>query len=173
MEIRDFLGIIGASIAIGGFLFGIYQYVLAQRWKRLEYAADLLQRLTTDPDLVLALTFLEYSKRKVPLPQKYQSLTQENLFDHDSNRLSQVLKVGYWEDTPEYFIYRDVMNRLFHYLQQIYSFIEMKLIEPGDVLLVEWVLVWIADPRFIKETVLLDYVGKNFPDVRKLMNMFE
>lgn len=147
--------------------------MLSLKWKRLEYAANLLQRLTTDSDLVLSLTFLEYSKRQVYMPEKYRILSGKELFEHDARKLSQMLSLGYWENTSEYFIYRDAMNHLFHYLQLINSFIRMKLIKPKDVLLLEYVLIWISDPQFIEKNVLSDYIQFNFPGVIKLIDFFE
>lgn len=60
--IRETIELFVALAAIAGFFFGLYQYRKAQKWKRLEFAAGQLQRLTTEPDLVLAMMFLEYSK---------------------------------------------------------------------------------------------------------------
>lgn len=171
MNMADILAVIGTIIALSGFLFGLYQYTKAQRWKKLEYAAKLLQEMTIDEDIALALIFLEYSKRQVPLPDKYHKLAGDSLFQHDSEKLSQMLEVGYWENTPEYFIYRDTLNRLFRYLQQFQQFIEMKLIEPEEAYLVGWVLRRITNPDYIDKKTLHAYV-QYFPGVISLLQSF-
>ena len=51
--LRDILAIVGAVSALGGLAFGLYQYYIAQKWKRAEFAAQQLEKLSSDPDLDL------------------------------------------------------------------------------------------------------------------------
>ena len=154
-----------------GFLFGLYQYTYAQRWKRLEFAATEIQRLTQDEDLRIAMMFLEYSKRPVPLPPKYFELLDEKIIDHSHEKLSKILKIDFFETDPEYFIYRDSLGRLFEYLEQMYHFINMGLIKAKDVKQLQDVLDRIANPRWIDKETLNTYV-RQFDDIEKLMKLY-
>lgn len=53
MEIKDIVAIISPMIGISGLAFGLYQYTIAQRWKRSEFAAKHLEELSSDPELEL------------------------------------------------------------------------------------------------------------------------
>jgi hypothetical protein len=171
MNTREAIELFVALGAIAGFFVGLYQYRQAQRWKRLEFAAGQLQRLTSDPDLVLAITFLEYSKMTIPLPEKYRELAKTDLFHHDSAKLSENMGLTFFESTAEYFIYREAFMRLFEYLEQLYQFIDMGLIKADDVKGVIWVLEGTARPKWIDRSVLVGHLRENFPDVIKLMTM--
>lgn len=171
MEIRDILELVVALAAIAGFFFGLYQYRQAQTWKRLEFAAGQVQRLTSDPDLVLAITFLEYSKMEIPLPEKYAKITKTDTFEHDSSQLSRIMEPDHFERTTEYFVYREAFMRLFEYLEQIYQFIEMRLVKASDVKGITWILRQIAQPRFIPQKILTKHLQTNFTDALKLMQI--
>jgi hypothetical protein len=43
MDMKALLDIIVPIVGIGGFIFGLFQYRQAQKWKRLEFAANQLQ----------------------------------------------------------------------------------------------------------------------------------
>jgi hypothetical protein len=172
MDIKELIQIIVWLAGIASFLFGVYQYRQAQIWKRLEYAANQIQRLTSSPDLILAISFLEYSKMKIPLPEKYRKIANEaEIFNHDCDKLSKIMESEYFEETAEYFIYREAFARQFEYLEQIYQFIEMKLIQADDVKGIKWVLENIAAPRFINKTVLIKHLQGDFKNVIRLMNL--
>ena len=170
----DFKGVIEITLAlvgVAGLLFGSYEYRQAQTWKRLEFAASQIQRLTSDPDLILAVTFLEYSGMKIPLPEKYWKLARAQTFNHDCDKLSKMMDAEHFEQTAAYFVYREAFARLFEYLEQIHQFIEMKLIKVNDVKGIKWVLEQIAAPRFISKTILIQHLQGNFKDVIKLMDI--
>lgn len=168
---RETIELFVALAAIAGFFIGLYQYREAQKWKRLEFAAGQLQRLTTDPDLLLAITFLEYSKMEVPLPEKYRLLANADTFQHDSEVLSTMMKSDYFERTPAYFIYREAFMRLFEYFEQLFQFVEMGLIQASDIKGIKWVLEGVIAPKYIEKTVLLEQLQKHFQDVLTLMEM--
>jgi hypothetical protein len=132
MNTKELLDSIVTVIGISGVLFGVYQYRQAQRWKRLEFAANQLQRIYAEPELVLATTFLDYSKRGVPLPESYWEYVGKKVFEHDCKIMYQLMSSRY-EEQIEFFIYNDTIDRLFAYLDQIYAFIEMRLIQAKDV----------------------------------------
>ncbi len=174
MTFNQVIEVLVSLAAIVGFFFGLYQYRQAQRWKRLEFAATQLQRLTSDPELLFAIVCLEYSKREVHLPEKYQKVIKKETFIHDSKVLSRVMQV-YHEDTPEFYVYQDVFARLFEYLSQVYQFIDLGLIQANDVKGLRWVLEHLANPIFVDKVAFAKYIikgGSQFEDVFKLMRIF-
>jgi hypothetical protein len=171
--IRETLELLVALAAIAGFFMGLYQYRQAQKWKRLEFAAGQMQRLTNDPDLVLAITFLEYSKMEVPLPDKYRLIMQADTFQHESDVLSTMMEPRYFERSSTYFIYREAFMRLFEYFEQLFQFTEMGLIQPEDIKGVKWVLEGIVSPNYIDKSVLSQYLITYFQDTIKLMGLLD
>ena len=132
MDTKSLFEMLVSLIAIGSFWFGVHQYRQAQKWKRLEFAAEQIQRIYTEPELVLAATFLSYSKRGVPLPEKYWDYVGSRVFEHHCKVMYQIMSSRYEEEIA-FFIYNDAIDRLFDYLDQIYAFIEMRLITVKDV----------------------------------------
>ena len=178
MGLQESIGILVSIAAISGFLFGVFQYWRAQKWKRLEFAANQIQRLTTEPDLALAVSFLEYSKMKIPLPEKYQVFADSDdkprIFDHDSENYAKVMEWTYFAPSAEYYIYRQSTTRLFEYLQQIHQFIEIGLLKPKDVAAgLEWVLKLIFHPKHIEKGILQKHLDEDFKEVIALKNKLE
>jgi hypothetical protein len=171
-DTKELIQILVSFVAIGSFIFGVLQYRQAQRWKRLEYAANQLQRIQLDPDLALATMFLDSSKRSVSLPQKYRDYTGTPTFSHDCQALYKTMATQYG-NTPEYLIYNEVFEYLFSYLVQIYAFIEMKLINASDVKSLGWILEDLANPQWTNdERVFIGRISLDFSDILLLMDIF-
>ncbi len=176
MEVKDLIQTLVSVVAIGGFLFGILQYRQAQRWKRLEYAASQLRRLGTEPELALAITFLDISKRGVPLPEKLWKYAGAEVFQHDCQKMYALMKSNY-EDDVEYFIYNDAFEQLFGYLEHIYACIEMGLIKARDVKALRWMVkslsnaTWAAEGE--KDVFLVCAQRLGYYDVIKLLRMLD
>jgi len=173
MDIKELLQILASFMAVGGFLFGVFQYRQAQRWKRLEYAANQLQRLQSDPELALAATFLDFSKRGVPLPEKYWEYVGQHVFQHDCQIMYKAMATRY-ENTPEYFIYGEVFERLFGYLAQMYEFIDMRLLKASDVKALVWILTDLAQPQWTTDRrIFIGRISLDFDNVLQLMDVFK
>ena len=172
MNAKVLLDFLVSVIGIGGILFGVYQYQQAQKWKRLEFAANQLQRLTAVPELALASMFLNYSKRGVPLPESYWDYAGTKVFEHDCETMYRIMLTRY-ENKPVFFIYSDAFDQLFEYLVQIYAFIDMKLIRASDVKSLSWILENLASPHWITDhRVFIGRISLGFNDVFKLMDLF-
>lgn len=172
MSAKELLDFLVSVIGIGGILFGVYQYRQAQKWKRLEFAANQLQRLSAVPELALASMFLSYSKRGVPLPENYWEYAGTKVFEHDCETMYRIMLTWY-ENKPEFFIYGDAFDQLFEYLVQIYAFIDMKLIRASDVKSLSWILEYLASPHWITDhRVFIGRISLGFNDVFKLMDLF-
>jgi hypothetical protein len=57
--LKEIFAYSGAIIGIAAFGIGLYQYYRAQIWKKSEFAAAQIQRLTDDPALALCCIFLD------------------------------------------------------------------------------------------------------------------
>jgi hypothetical protein len=172
MNTKELLDFLVTLIGIGGILFGVYQYQQAQKWKRLEFAASQLQRLTSEPELALAGMFLNYSIRGLPLPETYWEYAGTKVFEHDCQRMYRVMATRY-ENKPEFFIYTDIFEHLFEYLVQIYAFIDMKLIKTSDVKSIRWILEDLAKPQWIADNrIFIGRISSGFSDILKLMDIF-
>jgi hypothetical protein len=177
MNAKELVDFLVSVIGIGGVLFGVYQYTQAQKWKRLEFAAGQLQRLYSEPELALAGMFLDYSKRGVPLPESYWDFVGAKVFEHDCKLMYQLMSSKY-EEQMEYFLYGDTIDRLFAYLDQIYAFIEMRLIKAKDVESLRWILndiekpLWAEKHGFESCLFLKRAVNTGHPNVIRLMNKF-
>ena len=147
MDTREVIQVLVLIAAIAGFLFGVYQYQQAQKWKRLEFAASQLQRMYEDPELVLAGTFNNYSARRVPLPEKYWGYYGGKVFDHDCRKMYRLMSSRY-ERELDFFIYNDAFERLFEYLEQMYAFVEMKLIKVDDIRSLDWIIKDLVKPTW-------------------------
>jgi hypothetical protein len=62
----------------------------------------------------------------------------------------QLMSLRYVEDI-EFFIYNDTIDRLLDYLDQIYAFIEMRLINVKDVEALRWVLDDLNNPAWAEK----------------------
>lgn len=153
MNFEETLKIVTAMVGVAGLWFGLLQYRSAQTWKRLEFAASVLNKINSDPDLRLAITFLDWRQRDFVLPERYLSLASKmRTFRHDHKQMAEAfdlrnrefltetgdLDLKLSELTLERILYVDVFDRLFEYLEQVHAFINMGLIKLEDVVLVNY-----------------------------------
>jgi len=149
----DLVTISLALAGIAAFLFGIYEFRIAQKWKKSEFAAKQLEKLTTDPKLVLCTLFLDWSPRKVPVPSAYRLMIKKTTFIHKWTTLAEAMRP---EDEKERFtweevVYRDSFDYFFNYLEDINHFINIGLVSIRDVESLKYWVKEIAMPRFAEE----------------------
>jgi len=73
------LEIIGLSIGTGGLAFGLYQYFITQKWKKSEFAASQIEKLFTNPVLSMCSTCLDWSPRKIQVPEDYKYIISQDI----------------------------------------------------------------------------------------------
>jgi hypothetical protein len=73
-ELIAAFGVGGGAI---GFTVGLYQYYVAQKWKKSEFAAKLLEELANDDRLATCCILLAYSSRKLPVPGRHHTREAE------------------------------------------------------------------------------------------------
>jgi hypothetical protein len=147
----------GAWIALGGFLFGVYQYYKAQRWKKAEFAAKELDKLIDDQVLSLACVFLDWEGRTLNTPDSYKEKAGSPVFIH-SWKVMENAMVGaleppdgrggfFWQEV----LYRDVFDRFFSYLDMLNHYLNIGLIEQKDISAIRYWLEQISGSRLANE----------------------
>ena len=170
------LNIIAVTIGAVGLGFGLYEYHIAQKWKRTEFAGKLLDGLSDDPILARCCIFLDYSRRRMAVPCEYRIFTKEKYFVHNWKALEQGLLPEDVKNTFEWqeVMYRDSFDYFFTYLERINHFISIELIDIAHVLNIEYWLEQIAQPRFTKSPVFMEFIRTyDYSDVLELMERFE
>ena len=156
-ELIAALGIIGGAV---GFAIGLYRYQIAQKWKKSEFAATLLEKLANDERLTTCCKLLDYSTRKLPVPSQYRPLTENSIFLHNWEALCEAMspegEIGrfQWQAV----LYRDLFDYFFGYLERINHYIDIGLITAKDVSSLDYWLRQIASPRFAKTPVFHDFI---------------
>src|SRR5690606_12796756 len=157
---EDALQIIGGVIVIVGFLFGVYQYYVAQRWKKAEFAANQLLKLSSNPDLELCCRILDWAQRPFLIPERYHALTGQTVLNHTWQELAQAMKPETINPTftGQPALYRELFDEFFTYLSDIDHFISIGLINLKDVSSLRYWLEQIANPRFTPEPIFKHYI---------------
>jgi hypothetical protein len=180
MNLKDTLSLIGTILAFGGLGFGLYQYYIAQKWKRAEFAAQQLEKLSADPELDLCCKLLDWAVRISPVPEKYAALTDEKTFVHDWRIMIEAMlpeedsDKGDWD--WQHMMYRDIFDSFFSYLERINHYISINLISKKDVASLSYWLEQISDPRFLPpdhKTLFLRFIERyNYQGVLEMTRRF-
>ena len=178
MEAENYIALGTAFLGLSGLGFGLYQYYVAQKWKRSEFAAKHLEQLATDPELSLLCKLLDWNKRHLPVPEKYRPLTKSPVFEHNWEVFAAAMiahgrKGDYsWQEA----MYRDLVDRFCEYLQSLNHYVTIGLIDLRDISTIKYWLRELARPRFAStrdEQMFLDFIKVfAYPGVFKLMDRF-
>lgn len=178
--IKETISSLSSVIGIAGLAFGLYQYYIAQKWKKSEFAAQQLEKLDSDPDLALCCKILDWSERDLPVPERYKSFTDESAFHHDWELLCKAMvpeQINGVFENWKCLVYRDIFDRFFAYLERINHFIEIRLVSEKDVSSLEYWLEEISHPRFAdpnKSKVFIDFIqAYEYSGVIKLIQRFD
>jgi hypothetical protein len=152
MDVEFIVKAVGAAAAIGTLMFGLWQYMKAQRWKRAEFAAKQLEKLTTDPLLSMACTLLDWADRTLKVPECCKSKTEADTFVHDWAVLETAMAPGLWPDGREGFqwqevLYRDIFDHFFTYLDMLNHYVDIKIISVDDLSILKYWLEQINRPE--------------------------
>jgi hypothetical protein len=181
MAPKDIVSLVGTILAFAGLGFGLYQYYIAQRWKRAEFAAQQLEKLSQDPELDLCCKLLDWAVRISPVPEKYATLTEEKTFVHDWRTMLEAMLPEEDSDRVEWdwqhMMYRDAFDTFFKYLERINHYISIKLISEKDVASLGYWLEQITDPRFLppeQKTFFMRFIERyNYTGVLELIDRFQ
>lgn len=169
--------IVGTFVTLAVFSFGILQYKKAQDWKRTEYARALLAMLVSDSDLSLCRILMDWSPRRVQIPQRYVDLMHaeeaKTTFTHGWTELSAALNKSKGFSITE-IMYRDVFDTFFTYLEEISHCIKLKLVSCDDVKGIQYWVEKVVRLRAVgsDELVFRRFVETYYPDFSDLMESF-
>lgn len=180
MELKTFLEFAGAIVAVAALCFGLYQYYIAQKWKRAEFAAHQLQMLSSDAELDLCCKLLEWAGHASPVPEKYRVLSTQATFEHDLSTLLEAMLPREDADRSswdwKHMVYREVFDRFFSYLERINHYISIDLISVSDVASLRYWLEQIARPCSLPQehrTLFVCFMDRyRYSGVRELMGRF-
>lgn len=162
-----------AFAALAGLWFGLWQYREAQRWKKLEFAASVLDRLHADPGLRLAITLLDWRLRDIPIPDRYidaggakkyfchSHQLMSSAFDlNNRERLAETddLDLKLSELTLERMVYVDTFDHFFQYLEQVNVFVDMGLVRSKDVFALSYWANRVCQMRIGDRLAFCDYL---------------
>lgn len=170
-----------AAIGFIGFGTGLYQYYRSQVWKKSEFAAAQLQRLTDDPTLALCCIFLDWGPRKIAVPKEYSVFTDNNetSFVHNWDNLKTAMKPEYKEANFQFplVLYRDSFDQFFVYLDRINHYIGIGLFKVEDVYPLSYWLNELKASRYLQakdQHVFLTFIDHyHYTGVRSLMKKFD
>ncbi|MHA2313442.1 MAG: hypothetical protein ACXADF_18335 [Candidatus Thorarchaeota archaeon] len=178
MTISEMIAIVATIVGLMTLMFGLYKYSIAQRWKRSEFAGNQLMLLSTDRELELCCKFLDWSAFRFTVPEKYHDVATEKTYVHKYSILYVAMRP---EEEQEVFpgltyVYRDLFDRFFTYLERINHFIDIKLISVDDVRSLEYLLKEVLSPRFAhkgQEDLFHDFLKRyEYDGVFELMKKF-
>lgn len=179
MDTKELISLIGLFIGIAGFLIGMSRYEKAQKWKKAEFAAQQLEKLSNDPVLELATIMLDWEGRKVTIPDKYKHFTEEYTFVHSWAHMKKAMVGSLVPENGQYdfdwqdVLYRDTFDYFFSYLERIDHFIDSNLISTEDVKPIEYWLEQINKSKFNNDSVFSEYIKYfEYTGVNDLMKKF-
>ena len=167
-----------AILGVIGLGFGLYQYYIAQKWRKSEFAARQLEMLDSNPELSLCCKFLDWSRRDLPVPEKYKAYTDNKTFEHNWTVLAEAMipKRRKGRYTWQQAMYRDHFDRLCEYFQRLNHYLSIGLVTKSDIATVEYWLKELAKPRFLHngdERMFIDFIRFfQYQGVLELMKKF-
>jgi hypothetical protein len=175
-QIKDIVAVLGLFSALAGFAFGLYEYYIAQKWKKSEFASQLLEQLRNDESLIMCCRMLDWSGRTFAVPQAYSNILTEKTFEHNWKVLAEAIKP---QDKKNNFtllemLYRDLFDHFFEYLESINHDISIGLITVDDVGSIKYWLQQLAVPQYVESNIFIDFLRYyNYNSVIELMGRFQ
>jgi hypothetical protein len=172
-----YVSLVTVSIGLAGFVFGLYQYLRNQRWRRAQAAAELLDRFFSDPQVNLAIKLLSWTKRTFTLPRNaFNTATFDNNdggeIEHSMQKLAIAFslqnRVHYKESNttdlkPEFLtndivIYVEIFDDFFEKLSRTLHFIKCYKLEITDLAPMIHLIRRIAEVEYNGKSVFRDYL---------------
>ncbi len=170
-----YLGLGTAVLAFIGFLVGLWRYSEAQKWRRSEFAAAQLEKLSSDPDLAFCCALMDWSPRLMIVPAGYVPFIKSVEFRHEWMALYQALSKPEqadfgWIDV----LYRDKFDIFFTYLERLDHYLRIGLISQADVSSLSYWAQKIGSTRVTEAGPLVYkvFVMRYYPSIEFLMKRF-
>ena len=124
--------IISLLVGVLGLLFGVYQYVISKRWKRMEYLDALIKRFREEPLLKSAAMLLDWETRSIVMDKRTIdfdiTMLPHALLDH--RKFKDPSKEGFNEDEVAI---RDAFDALFDFCVSIQYAVELGMVKYKDI----------------------------------------
>ncbi|MBW7843802.1 MAG: hypothetical protein H3C40_13860 [Ignavibacterium sp.] len=143
------IDLVAFVIGYATFVFYLWQYIADRKWKRKQFAVEVMNKIKDDAEFRLAIAFIDWREREPLIPDRYiTSDKQKKSFKHTNKEMALAFDMNLREKLPdtdsydlkldeysiERMVYVDVFERFFQYLEDISSFIKIKLIKWEDVM---------------------------------------
>jgi hypothetical protein len=165
MDFESWVKIAPTTIGALGFSFGVWQYTKAQRWKKAEFAAKELDKLSSDSTLAMACLFLDWEQRRIDIPQQFKSRTKDETFVHSWGALELAMspdlvpKDGRDGFTWQEVMYRDIFDKFFTYIHMINHYLEINLLEKKDIAVLKYWMEQVCKSKLHnKKPIFKDYL---------------
>jgi hypothetical protein len=178
--LKDWIALFAGLIGLGTFIFGIFQYWRAQRWKTAEFVASKMDAFMNNPDNALVMLMLDWNSRQIAFHLQH-SAHETTLFIIDDSLLQSALRTHITPSDafprPQSYI-RDVFDHFFDDLSRLYIFVQADLvtIEQLRPYLIYWLDILTgkrpAKPRELVEQLWCYIDFYDFGNVRELCQAF-
>lgn len=175
VKLGEIVALGGVVVALVGFLAGLHQYRVAQKWKRSEFAATLIERFTENAKLRDCCLFLDYAIRTMPVPEDYRPFAPEERFVHNWQEMAAAMQpeeqagAFNWQQT----MYRDYFDHFFDYLERVNHYLRIDLFDITDVQYLAYWVKQIDKPRFADSPIFADFItAYGYEGVRELADRF-
>jgi hypothetical protein len=171
-NMKNYLELFGAVVALVTLVIGVYQYSTAQHWKRSEFASQQVEKIYSDPLLSIASRALEWRAREFKLPDNYKLSSNNGYFQHDPNIFAESLKPESIkkEFTDNEILYLDVFDHFFDYLERINHYLEIDLFDVEDIEPICYRALLIEESKYVDKDVIIRYLKHyDYADVTELI----
>ena len=126
----DWFSVVTLLIAIGGFVFGLYQYWIGKRWKRIEYIDAVVKRMREEALLKAAYLFLDWEERDIKVGNRIVKYRCAMLKTALRNHYAMKPNEGFTEDEAAI---RDAFDAFFDFCSSLQYAVELKMITHADI----------------------------------------
>lgn len=128
----DLTTIVSLVIGVAGLLFGIYQYFIGRRGKRIEYLDGLVKRLREEPLLKSATLLLDWETRDIKIGERTVDfdvrMLPHALADHNTFENSMI--EGFNDDEVAI---RDAFDAFFDFCSSVQYVVELGMVNHDDI----------------------------------------
>ena len=167
------IDIVAFIIGYATFIFYLWQYMADRKWKRKQFAAEVMNKIKDDDEFRLAVAFIDWRECEILIPDRYiTSDEQKKSFKHTYALMASAFDMNLREKLPgtdsfdlkpeeytiERMIYVDVFERFFQYLEDISSFIKIGLVKWEDIITICYWAEKLYNYKFNDKPIFLDYL---------------
>lgn len=157
------LEVVAVLVALATLIVGVYQYSIAQKWKRTVFAAKQIEKLYSDAKLRAGLRIFEWEYRDFPMPKEYRETYNETIIYHNWGKVEKALtadlnKNNYGQDSA---IYLDILDRYFDFLEEVSHYEDINLFSINDLGNICYAANLIATNEYDTGQSVLKYLDEN------------